>query len=124
MEGAILDSAADARTAVLVLCGLFFLPHTVAKLRNIDRASEFFARAGLRPPRVFVVLTAAMETVAAVGMVSGIYPQAGALIAATVLFVAAWAQGKVHGWNWRWQLGGSEYMLFWGLTCLTAAFLP
>ena len=41
------DLMVDARTAVRVACGLFFLPHTIAKLRNIERASGFFDKAGL-----------------------------------------------------------------------------
>ena len=63
----------DARTAVRIVCGLFFLPHTIAKLRDIERASGFFDTAGLRPPRFFVVLTALLEVTAAFGLISGWY---------------------------------------------------
>ena len=41
------DFMVDARTAVRIVCGLFFLPHTIAKLRNIERASGFFDKVGL-----------------------------------------------------------------------------
>ena len=114
----------DAKTAMRVLCGAFLLPHTFAKLRNIDKAAEFFDKIGFRPPRFFVVLTATMEAVAAVGLVFNLYPRLGALIAATILFVAAWAQAKVNSPAWRWQFLGVEYMLFWGLACLAVGFLP
>lgn len=115
--------AVDAVTALRVLCGAFLLPHTVAKLRNIDKAAEFFTKIGFRPPHFFVVFTAAMEAVAAVGLVFNLYPRLGALIAATILFVAAWAQAYVNGLAWRWQFLGVEYMLFWAFTCLAVGFL-
>jgi len=114
----------DAKTAVRVLCGVFLLPHTIAKLSNIDKAAEFFGKIGFRPPRFFVVLTSTMEAVAAVGLVFNLYPRLGALIAATILFVAAWAQAKVNDLSWRWQFLGVEYMLFWALVCLAVGFLP
>jgi putative oxidoreductase len=118
------DLAVDARTAVRVACGLFFLPHTIAKLRNVDRASILFDKVGLRPPRFFVIFTAVMEVVAAFGLVTGLYPRVAALIAATVLVVAAYAIARNHGLMWRWQHPGIEYMLFWALICLCAGFLP
>jgi putative oxidoreductase len=118
------DLMVDARTAVRVVCGLFFLPHTIAKLRNIDRASEFFDKAGLRPPRFFVVLTSVLEVIAAFGLISGLYPRAAATIAAGILIVAAGAIARVHALRWRWQHPGIEYMLFWAIICLCAGFLP
>jgi putative oxidoreductase len=114
----------DAQTAVRILCGAFLLPHTVAKLSNIEKASQFFDRLGLRPSRFFVVFTAVMEVVAAFGLITGLYPRIGALLAAVILFVAAWAIAKLHGWNWRWQHPGTEYMIFWGVVCLCVGFLP
>jgi putative oxidoreductase len=114
----------DARTAVRIVCGLFFLPHTIAKLRDIERAAGFFNNAGLRPPRFFVVLTAILEVTAAFGLISGLYPRIGATIAAGILLVAAGAIGRVHALRWRWQHPGIEYMLFWAIICLCAGFLP
>jgi putative oxidoreductase len=118
------DLAVEARTAIRVACGLFFLPHTIAKLRNIDRASILFDKVGLRPPRFFVIFTAAMEIVAAFGLATGLYPRVAALIAATVLVVASYAIARNHGLMWRWQHPGIEYMLFWAIICLCAGFLP
>jgi putative oxidoreductase len=114
----------DAQTVLRMLCGAWLLPHTVAKLRHIDKASEFFDRIHFRPPRFFVVLTAVMEAVAATSLIFDLYPEIGALIAATILFVAAWAQAKVNGLSWRWQFKGAEYMLFWAFVCLIVVFLP
>jgi putative oxidoreductase len=118
------DLAVDARTTVRVVCGLFFLPHTIAKLRNIDRASVLFDKVGLRPPRFFVVLAAVMEVVAAFGLTTGAYPRLAALIAATVLVIACYAIARNHGLMWRWQHPGIEYMLFWAIICLCVGFLP
>ena len=118
------DLMVDARTAVRVVCGLFFLPHTIAKLRNIERASGFFDKAGFRPPRFFVVLTAFLEVIAAFGLISGLHPRIGATIAAGILITAAYSIARVHALKWRWQHPGIEYMLFWAIICLCAGFLP
>ncbi len=117
------DLPFDARTAVLVLCGAFFLPHTIAKLSRIDRASVFFEKAGFRPAPAFVVLAAAMELVAAFGLISGLYPRTGAVAGTMVLAGAAFGIVRVHSPMWRWQHPGIEYMVFWSVIMLAAAFL-
>jgi putative oxidoreductase len=113
----------DALAVLRALCGVWLLPHTFAKLRHIDKAAEFFDKIGFRPARFFVVLTATLEAVAAASLIFDFYPQVGALIAATILLVAAWAQAKVNTLSWRWQFKGVEYMLFWAFVCLTVVFL-
>lgn len=119
-----MEPAIDLETAVRILCGAFLLPHTAAKLSNIDRASQFFDKLGFRPPKLFVVFTAVMELVAAFGLISGLYPRLGALIAAAILVVAAYAIVRLHGLKWRWQHPGIEYMLFWAALCLCIGLLP
>jgi putative oxidoreductase len=118
------DVAFEARTAVRIVCGAFFLPHTVAKLRNIERAAILFDKVGFRPARLFVLLTTSMELVAAIGLISGLYPRTAAVVAAIVLIGAAYAIGRNHGLMWRWQHPGIEYMLFWAVVCLCVGFLP
>ena len=118
------DFVLDARTAVRIVCGVFFLPHTIAKLRDIDHASVLFAKVGFRPPRPFVVLTTVMELIAAFGLISGLYPRLAAVVAATVLFGAAYAIARNHALMWRWQHPGIEYMVFWAVVCLLVGFLP
>jgi putative oxidoreductase len=113
----------DAVTVLRVLCGAFLLPHTFLKLWHFDKAVEFFAKIRFNPPRFFVCLTATMEAIAAISLIFDLYPELGASIAATILFVAAWAQAKVNGLSWRWQFKGVEYMLFWAFTCLAVGFL-
>ena len=114
----------DSRTAIRVVCGLFFLPHTIAKLGNIERASEIFRQGRPPPARFFVALTALLEVIAAFGLISGLYPRVGATIAAGILIAAAYAIARVHELKWRWQYPGIEYMLFWAIICLCAGFLP
>jgi putative oxidoreductase len=114
----------DAKTAVRIICGLFFVPHTIAKLRNVDRASLLFDKVGFRPPRPFVLLTVALEIVAAFGLISGLYPRFAAASAAVVLVGAAYAVGRANPLMWRWQHPGIEYMLFWAIVCLCVGFLP
>lgn len=123
MNGLPPDFVLDARTAVRVLCGVFFLPHTIAKLRNIDRASLLFDKVGFRPPRFFVVLTTGLEIVAAFGLISSLYPRVAAVIAAIILIGASYAIARAHTLNWRWQHPGIEYMLFWASVCLCVGFL-
>ncbi len=118
------DFTLDARTAVRIVCGAFSLPHTIAKLRNIDRASILFDKVGFRPPRPFVLLTTAMELIAAFGLISGLYPRVAAVVGAIVLLGAAYAIARNHTLMWRWQHPGIEYMLFWAIVCLLVGFLP
>ena len=116
--------ALDAKSAISVVCGVFLLPHTIAKLSNVERASQPFDKVGFRPAPFFVVLTALLELIAAFGLISGLYPRVGALIAAAILLVAAYAISQVHGLKWRWQHLGIEYMLFWAIICLCVTLVP
>jgi putative oxidoreductase len=107
----------DPLVALRVISGVWFLPHCIGKIRNIERASETFARAGLKPGRAFVVFTIVAELLAGLGLVLGLYPQFAAALAVVVLIGAAYAVIKINGFNWRWQKQGPEYMLFWAMAC-------
>jgi putative oxidoreductase len=107
-------------TLLRILCGLWFVPHAFGKARNIERASLTFDKAGLRPPRLFVLLTLSMEVVAATGLLLGFHPRVAAALAVAVLLGATYATLKINGWNWRWQKQGPEYMLFWAAVCIIA----
>jgi len=110
--------AFEPLTVLRILCGLWFIPHCFGKLRNIGPASGTFAKAGFHPPRLFVILTVALEILAGVGLVAGIYPRAAACLAVIVLAGASYAVIKINGLNWRWQKQGPEFMAFWALACL------
>lgn len=114
-----MDSTSFDPLAVLrVMCGLWFIPHCIGKLRNIGPASQTFAKAGLHPPRLFVILTIVLEVLAGLALVLNLQPRLGAALAVMVLAGASFAVLKINGPNWRWQKQGPEYMLFWAAACV------
>lgn len=116
MESIAFDSLAVLR----VLCGVWFIPHCIGKLRNIGPASQTFAKAGLRPARAFVILAIAMEVLAGAGLALNVQPRLAAALAVAVLGGASYAVLKINGFHWRWQKQGPEYMLFWAMACVLA----
>jgi len=110
----------DALTLLRVLCGIWFAPHALGKARNVERASQTFAKAGLRPARLFVVLTICLEVLAGAGLILGFQARFAASLAVVVLLGAAYAVIRINGWNWRWQKQGPEYMIFWAAACVIA----
>jgi putative oxidoreductase len=108
----------DPLAALRVMCGVWFLPHCIGKLLNIERASQTFDKVGLKPGRAFVVFTIVAEVIAGLGLVFGIYPQVAAGLAVLVLIGASYAVLRINGFNWRWQKQGPEYMLFWAMVCM------
>lgn len=101
-----------------ILCGIWFLPHLIGKIRNFTKAQGTFRAAGLEPAKLFLVLAILLETLATIGLVFGIYPQIAAACGVVVLLGAAYAVVRINGNNWRWQFQGPEYPLFWALVCV------
>lgn len=108
----------DPQQALRILCGVWLLPHAVLKTRNAALAQQTFANVGLKPGMAFLALTVALELVAALGLIFGLYPRIAAGLAVIVLLGATYAIVRMHGWNWRWNKSGPEYMLFWSLACV------
>jgi putative oxidoreductase len=108
-------------TLLRILCGVWFVPHLVGKVRNFGKATKTFESAGLKPGRVFIVLSLALEFVAAVGMAFGLYPTVATACALIVLLGAAYAVVRINGFRWRWQLMGPEFPLFWAIACILSA---
>jgi putative oxidoreductase len=106
-----------------VLCGLWFLPHMAGKAMHYRKASGTFDAAGFKPGMVFVGVTIAMEALAAIGLVFGIYPKIAAILAILVLLGASYAVVKINGFNWRWQKMGPEFPLFWSLVLALTAIV-
>lgn len=109
---------ADPLVILRILCGIWFVPHCIGKIRNIGPASLTFAKAGFRPPRLFVILTIVLELIAGIGLVFGIMEELAAGLAVVVLLGASYAVLKINGFNWRWQKQGPEFMIFWSLACI------
>ncbi len=101
-----------------VLCGIWFIPHCVGKIRHVGPASTTFARAGFHPARLFVIVTIVVELIAGTGMVFNIFPRLAAGMAVAVLLGASYAVLKINGLNWRWQKQGPEFMMFWSMACV------
>lgn len=102
-----------------IVCGVFFIPHIVAKL-TVPATFEFFVRAGFQPPAFWMYMAGAIETALCIGLVFGIYTPYVATIAVIHLLVAAAATYKVTR-AWLWLIGGIEYCLFWAFACLVVA---
>jgi len=103
-----------------VMCGLFFLPHIIAKLARLPLG--FFQATGLPAP-VWVMYGAALvEIVVCIGLVFAVAPSAAAWLGAAYLVCACVALVKVGGQHrWLWNLGGIEYPAFWAAVCVVIA---
>lgn len=99
-----------------VICGLFFIPHLYAKFA-VPEALGFFVAAKFKPPAVWMYIACAIEIVLATGLIFAIYTQYVGWIAAIHLAVAGVAVHRVTGGKWLWNIGGSEYCVFWLICC-------
>ncbi|MDD7972845.1 DoxX family protein [Roseinatronobacter alkalisoli] len=106
-----------------VICGAWFIPHLIGKIRHFGKAQGTFEAAGLKPGVVFLIAAIVMETVAVIGLGAGLAPRTGGLVGAMALLGAAYAVVRINGFNWRWQNMGPEYPLFWAMMCLIAGFI-
>jgi putative oxidoreductase len=112
--------ALDPQDLLRIMCGAWLLPHAALKLKNAALAQHTFSNVGLKPGWAFLALTIVMELIAAAGLILNIYPQPAAALAVIVLMGASYAVLRMHGWNWRWNKNGPEYMIFWSLACILA----
>lgn len=108
--------------ALRLICGLFLIPHAIAKVRSRGPVTEIFVGAGLKPPMPFIYLAMLVEWLAAIGLILGLYVNQAALLAAAFMAVAALASYRVSKGAWIWAFGGAEYPVFWGLCCLILAW--
>jgi putative oxidoreductase len=104
-----------------IVCGLFLVPHLFVKFRNQDFVKGFMEKAGLHPAGVWLYASFAVEIVASIGLIFGIYTRYAAVLTGVFLFVAAWASWRVSAGKWMWNFGGAEYPLFWGICCFVVA---
>lgn len=108
-----------------LLCALFFIPHIYFKIvGNPPPALGFFVHAGFKPPAFYMQAAMVVESLAALGLLLGIYTQWAALLAAATLSVAAIAVCFFNrSVKWLWNLGGMEFPVFWAIACLAVAML-
>lgn len=107
-----------------LVCGLFMIPHALGKISNKAAVTGFFDAAGFKPAGTFVLLAMVAEWIFTIGLILGIYTQIVAAIAAVFMAVAAFANHRVCKGKWLWNIGGSEYPIFWGLCCAIVALNP
>lgn len=114
-----LDQLADLGNGWIILrimCGAFFVPHIYAKF-FVPAALGFFVAAKFNPPAFWMYVAGGIETVLAVCLILGILPFYAAAVAALHLLVAAVAVYRVSGGKWLWNIGGSEFCVFWAVCC-------
>ena len=105
-----------------LICGLFFIPHIYGKFYE-PAALGFFVAAKFKPPKFWMYLSGAIETVLALGLIVGIFTTLAGAIAAVHLLVATVAVARLTG-KWLWNIGGYEYCLFWAISCVVVAITP
>lgn len=111
----------DPVVAVRILCGLLFVPHILFKLKGMDGAAAYFAKAGFDPAYPFLILAIIAESISALGLVFNVATKWTGLLAAAVMAGASKAVLTTKGAVWLWNLGGIEYNVVWCLLCLIIA---
>jgi putative oxidoreductase len=107
-------------TILRIICGAFFIPHIYAKF-FVPEALGFFVAAKFNPPKFWMYVACVIETIFAACLILGVFTFYAAIIAALHLAVAAVAVHRVTGGKWLWNIGGSEYCVFWAICCVVVA---
>lgn len=108
---------------IRVMAGAFYAPHIIYKMVGFDGSLAFFAKAGLEPAGLFLVLALITETVCCLGLFFGILTRWVGVLSAGAMTVAAYATIATKGIGWYWNKGGVEYLVFWGVTSLALALI-
>ena len=111
----------DAVRQLAIICGLIFIPHSIAKFTAKEAVEKVFISAGLRPVRFFVILSLIIEVVATVGLVFNVMQPYTSWLGALFMLSAGAAAYKVPGGKWNWSLGGCEFHVFWALCMIIVA---
>ena len=102
-----------------IICGAFFIPHIYAKFM-VPEALGFFVAAKFNPPRTWMYVACVIEIVLALALIFGLLTAYAAAATALYMVVICAAIYKVTG-KYLWNIGGFEYPLFWGISCLVVA---
>jgi putative oxidoreductase len=103
-----------------IVCGLFFIPHTMGKIYE-PAVLQFFVKANFKPPAAWMYLSGLIEVVLAIGLILGVFVPYVATLAAIHLMVAAIALYRVSKGKWIWNAGGCEFPVFWAICCVVVA---
>jgi len=104
-----------------ILCGLMFIPHSVAKFTARQAVDKVFESAGLRPVAFFVIVSLIIEIIATIGLVFNLLQPYAAWLGALFMLSAGAASYKISGGKWNWSLGGCELHVFWALCMVIVA---
>jgi putative oxidoreductase len=104
-----------------ILCGLMFIPHSVAKFTARQAVDKVFESAGLRPVAFFVILSLIIEVIATIGLVFNVLQPYASWLGAMFMLSAGAASYKISGGKWNWSLGGCELHVFWALCMVIVA---
>lgn len=102
--------------------GFFYLPHVLGKIMNFPGTVGFFTAAGFPAPEFFVILAGIMEASVGLALLTGFAVKYAAFVSIGLMAVATLAQMSAKGIGWYWNLGGVEYLVYWGIASL-AVFL-
>lgn len=111
----------DAVRVLGILCGLAFIPHSLAKFTARDAVAQVFEKSGFRPVKLFMALALLIEVAATICLVAGIFVRPMAAAAAIFMLSAGLAAYRISGGKWNWVLGGCEFHVFWAVCLIIVA---
>lgn len=97
--------------------GIMIVPHGIQKLSNLAGTASFFAKIGLAPSVLYLVLVVEVlgGLSVALGFLTRFWAAAIAIEMAYIVFLIKWSHGFFAA------RGGFEYELLWGLVALAIA---
>lgn len=110
----------DPVVVVRLMCCLFYAPHILFKLQNMAGSAAFFGRV-LPMGEVMLYLAIAAETACLVGLTLNILTKWLGFVSAGIMAIAVYATLMTKGIGWLWNLGGVEYLVFWGVASVALA---
>ena len=116
--------AIDPVRLLSIICGLMFIPHSVAKFTARLAVEKVFETAGFRPVRFFVLVSLVIEVIATVGLLFNVLQPYSSWLGALFMLSAGAASYKNSGGKWNWSLGGCELHVFWALCMCIVALHP
>jgi uncharacterized membrane protein YphA (DoxX/SURF4 family) len=102
-----------------IICAVFFIPHIIGKF-TVPQALQFYIEVGFKPPKFWMYLAGAIETVLTIAILFDIHTAIFAFLAFIHLLVAG---ASIYKWKgcWIWVIGGMEFCIFWAICCLVVS---